>query len=61
MSPTATSPSITQLPKTLNGSAPLIWRTCPSDNLQGEVIADLLMGPSPLDVGSGCSARPRSP
>jgi branched-chain amino acid transport system substrate-binding protein len=44
MSPTATSPSLTSLNQNLDGGPPLFWRTCPSDNLQGEVIAGLLMG-----------------
>jgi branched-chain amino acid transport system substrate-binding protein len=52
MSPTATSPSITSLAKNPDGGPALLWRTAPSDVLQGRVIADLLMGVGPFDGGS---------
>jgi len=61
MSPTATSPAITTLgsqatdPQT---GVRLVWRTVPSDELQGRVISDLLLGrtvvnftPLPAKVG----------
>jgi branched-chain amino acid transport system substrate-binding protein len=54
MSPTATSPSLIALNQAGDGGPPLFWRTCPSDNLQGEVIAGLLMGA--YDAGSAYSS-----
>ncbi|MBI3181890.1 MAG: ABC transporter substrate-binding protein [Myxococcales bacterium] len=49
MTATATSPEITFLPDKGSGSTGLVWRTAPSDAIQGRVIADLLIAgcPSP--------------
>lgn len=40
----ATSPEISSLPATLNGSSRLVWRTSPSDAIQGRVMAGLVKG-----------------
>ncbi len=47
ISPSATSPALTDLdPETVSNDAPgLLWRTAPSDGLQGAVIADDMLGP----------------
>lgn len=42
MSYSASSPELTSLPDTNGGSMGLVWRTSPSDAIQGTVIADLL-------------------
>ena len=39
----ATSPELTQHPATTNGSSRLLWRTAPSDAIQGKVMANLLL------------------
>ncbi len=60
MSPTATSPSISQLgtlAQDPDSGVRLVWRTCPSDALQGSVIADLLDGTSSFDAGFGNPMR----
>jgi branched-chain amino acid transport system substrate-binding protein len=44
MSHTATSPDIAKLQDKVSGSAGLVWRTAPSDTLQGRVISNLLQG-----------------
>lgn len=43
MTATATSPELTNLPDTNGGAHGLIWRTAPSDALQGSVLADMLL------------------
>jgi branched-chain amino acid transport system substrate-binding protein len=43
ISATATSPELTTLPDSNKGSVGLVWRTAPSDAIQGKVIADLLL------------------
>jgi branched-chain amino acid transport system substrate-binding protein len=47
ISPSATSPALTTMPKRLHQSDPypLFWRTCPSDELQGQVLAQNVIGP----------------
>jgi branched-chain amino acid transport system substrate-binding protein len=60
MSPTATSPSISQLgtlAEDPDSGTRLVWRTCPSDALQGSVIADLIDGTSTYDAGFGDPTR----
>jgi branched-chain amino acid transport system substrate-binding protein len=53
MSNTATSPAITSLSANdPDSGVRLIWRTCPSDNLQGSVVADLLLGQALPGEGS---------
>lgn len=42
MSYSASSPELTALPDTNGGATGLVWRTSPSDAIQGTVIADLL-------------------
>jgi branched-chain amino acid transport system substrate-binding protein len=44
ISPSATSPELTGVPSRLNAKDPhpLFWRTCPSDALQGKVLASLV-------------------
>jgi branched-chain amino acid transport system substrate-binding protein len=42
LSYSASSPELTSLPDTHEGSTGLVWRTSPSDAIQGRVIADLL-------------------
>ncbi|PTL82059.1 ABC transporter substrate-binding protein [Vitiosangium sp. GDMCC 1.1324] len=42
MSYSASSPELTSLPDTNGGTVGLVWRTSPSDAIQGSVIADLL-------------------
>jgi branched-chain amino acid transport system substrate-binding protein len=46
ISPSATSPELTGVPSRLDPSDPhpLFWRTCPSDALQVQVLADDLLG-----------------
>ncbi|MCY1016584.1 ABC transporter substrate-binding protein [Pyxidicoccus sp. MSG2] len=44
MTHTSTSPDIATLPDKAQGAAGLVWRTAPSDTLQGRVIGDLLQG-----------------
>jgi branched-chain amino acid transport system substrate-binding protein len=62
VSNTATSPAITSLSANdPDSGVRLLWRTCPSDNLQGTVVADLLLGqPLPgegsFDAGSLATA-----
>ncbi|MFP2910644.1 ABC transporter substrate-binding protein [Pyxidicoccus sp. 3LFB2] len=41
---TSTSPDIATLPDKPQGTAGLVWRTAPSDTLQGRIIGDLLQG-----------------
>ncbi len=43
MTATATSPELTALPDQNDGSVGLVWRTAPSDAIQGAVIADRLL------------------
>lgn len=43
VSATATSPAIAAIQDTNGGSVGLVWRTAPSDAIQGSVIADLLL------------------
>lgn len=47
ISPSATSPALTQQPDRLAPDDPygLFWRTCPSDELQGAVLAENVIGP----------------
>jgi branched-chain amino acid transport system substrate-binding protein len=47
ISPAATSPALTTQPDKLSAEDPygLFWRTCPSDELQGAVLADNVIGP----------------
>jgi branched-chain amino acid transport system substrate-binding protein len=47
ISPSATSPALTTIDKRLHASDPypLFWRTCPSDELQGQVLAQKVIGP----------------
>ena len=40
MSYSASSPELTALPDTNGGATGLVWRTSPSDAIQGRVIAD---------------------
>jgi branched-chain amino acid transport system substrate-binding protein len=49
ISPSATSPALTDLPDRLNPGDPLglFWRTCPSDALQGKVLAQVISGTRP--------------
>lgn len=44
ISPSATSPALTSQPDKLHSEDPhgLFWRTCPSDELQGKVLADIV-------------------
>jgi len=42
MSSSATSPELTSVPDTNGGQVGLLWRTSPSDAIQGKVIADVL-------------------
>ncbi|MBM4375609.1 MAG: ABC transporter substrate-binding protein [Deltaproteobacteria bacterium] len=55
VSPSATSPALTLEPDRLSQDVPygLFWRTAPSDQLQGQVLAKSVVGsyPSPLDPG----------
>lgn len=44
MTHTSTSPDIATLPDKTQGAAGLVWRTAPSDTLQGKIIGDLLQG-----------------
>ncbi|WP_164007721.1 ABC transporter substrate-binding protein [Pyxidicoccus trucidator] len=44
MTHTSTSPDIATLPDKTQGTAGLVWRTAPSDTLQGRIIGDLLQG-----------------
>ncbi|MFO0587377.1 MAG: hypothetical protein U0441_07555 [Polyangiaceae bacterium] len=46
ISPSATSPELTGVPSRINpkDAAPLFWRTCPSDALQGKVLATNVVG-----------------
>lgn len=46
ISPSATSPELTGVPSRLDPSdpQPLFWRTCPSDALQGKVLAENVLG-----------------
>ncbi|MDQ3262098.1 MAG: ABC transporter substrate-binding protein [Myxococcota bacterium] len=50
ISPNATSNEITALDNP-DGGARLVWRTAPSDSIQGEVITELLLGQSSFDAG----------
>jgi branched-chain amino acid transport system substrate-binding protein len=43
ISATATSPELTTLPDSHQGSVGLVWRTAPSDAIQGAVVADILL------------------
>ncbi|MHB8878669.1 MAG: ABC transporter substrate-binding protein [Myxococcaceae bacterium] len=43
MTATSTSPELSSLPDTHSGSMGLVWRTAPSDAIQGRVIAELLL------------------
>ncbi len=43
ISPNSTSPELTSVPDTNGGSVGLIWRTAPSDAIQGGVITDILL------------------
>jgi len=47
ISPSATSPSLTDYTKRINKTDPfpLFWRTCPSDELQGQVLAEQVVKP----------------
>ena len=47
ISPSATSPALTSIDKRLHASDPypLFWRTCPSDEIQGQVLAQNVIGP----------------
>lgn len=49
ISPSATSPELTGVPSRLDAAdpQPLFWRTCPSDALQGDVLAKEVMGADP--------------
>lgn len=49
ISPSATTPALTGVPSRLdmNDPQPLFWRTCPSDALQGQVLATDLVGKDP--------------
>ncbi|HYO51416.1 ABC transporter substrate-binding protein [Archangium sp.] len=55
MSYSASSPELTVMPDTQDGSVGLVWRTSPSDAIQGSVIAHLLSNcfgpPSEVKVG----------
>jgi branched-chain amino acid transport system substrate-binding protein len=46
ISPSATSPELTGVPSRINDADPypLFWRTCPSDALQGKVLAEQVIG-----------------
>lgn len=46
MSSSATSPELTSVPDTNGGQVGLLWRTSPSDAIQGKVIADVLQDTS---------------
>ena len=50
ISPSATSPELTGVPSRIDESDPypLFWRTCPSDALQGKVLAENVIGADPL-------------
>lgn len=56
ISPNATSTEIEGL-NNPDGGTRLVWRTAPSDAIQGEVINDLLLGESSFDAGIASSAR----
>ncbi|MGA9524722.1 MAG: ABC transporter substrate-binding protein [Myxococcaceae bacterium] len=43
ISPNATTPELSSVPDTNGGSVGLIWRTAPSDAIQGRVITDILL------------------
>ncbi len=49
ISPSATSPELTGVPSRVNEKdpAPLFWRTCPSDALQGKVLAENVVAMDP--------------
>jgi branched-chain amino acid transport system substrate-binding protein len=49
ISPSATSPELTGVPSRIveTDAAPLFWRTCPSDALQGKVLAEDVVGQDP--------------
>ena len=49
ISPSATSPELTGVPSRLDATDPhpLFWRTCPSDTLQGRVLAESVLGVDP--------------
>lgn len=53
ISPSATSPALTEQPDRLDPEDPygLFWRTCPNDTLQAEVLASFVIGADPtIDV-----------
>lgn len=50
MTATATSPEITSIPDKKDGTIGLVWRTAPSDALQGSVIADQLLNDPQFDA-----------
>ena len=48
ISPSATSPELTGVPSRIDDDPyPLFWRTCPSDALQGKVLAESVIGADP--------------
>ncbi len=49
ISATATSPELTALPDSHEGSVGLVWRTSPSDAIQGAVIAERLLADPAVD------------
>lgn len=53
ISPSATSPALTDQPDRLSPADPygLFWRTCPSDTLQGAVLAKDVLGPDATITG----------
>ncbi len=52
ISPSATSPALTDADDSLAMGEPgLFWRTCPSDTLQGAVMANNVIGPDPIVMG----------
>jgi branched-chain amino acid transport system substrate-binding protein len=59
MSPTATSPAITTgLYNDPDSGVRMVWRTCPSDQLQGAVLAGLIQGTLDAGLDSGWAVTP---
>ena len=51
ISPTATCQEFRDYPATSDGGTRLMWRTAPSDVIQGQAIANVLLGTSDYDAG----------
>ncbi len=56
-SPTATALEITSFAATSDGGTRLLWRDAPSDAIQSQVIADLVLGQASYDAGFAAVQR----